>query len=157
LLSIGLFDETFSSYGGEDEELGFRLFKNGIRIVFGAKAGMWDADSLLSLEGECSKYRSYGEKSGALLFAQCPDYRNYSAFSLLEPIDTHSDGIDVVIKKILLRLVMLPRLARYLRRALSFIDQCPLPFDPLGIFYKYVLSVSYLEGVRARKNCKPEC
>jgi hypothetical protein len=118
---------------------------------------MWDADSLLTLEGECSKYRSYGERSGALLFAKCPDYRKYSAFSRLEPIDTRSDGIGAVIKKILLRLLMLPRLARYLRRALSFIDQRPLPFDPPGIFYKYVLSASYLEGVKARKNRKPEC
>jgi len=157
LLRIGLFDEYFSSYGGEDEELGFRLVGNGIRIVFGAEANMWDADSLLTLEGECSKYRSYGEKSGALLFAKCPDYRKYSAFSLLEPIDIYSDGIGVVIKKILLRLVMLPRLARYLRKALLFIDQRPLAIDPPGIFYKYVLSASYLEGVQARKECNPKC
>jgi chondroitin synthase len=157
LLRVGLFDETFSSYGGEDEELGFRLFGNGIRIVFGAEANMWDADSSVTLEGECSKYRSYGERSGALLFALCPDYRKYSAFSRLEPIDTRLDSPGAMIKKIVLRLLMLPRLARYLRRALSFIDQRPLPFDPPGIFYKYVLSAGYLEGVAARKQRKAEC
>jgi chondroitin synthase len=157
LLKVGLFDEAFSSYGGEDEELGFRLFGNGIRIVFGVEANMWDADSSLTLEGECSKYRSYGEKSGALLFAKCPDYRKYSAFSRLEPIDTRLDGKGTAIKKLLLRLLMLPRLARFMRSALSFIDQRHLPFDPPGILYKYVLSASYLEGVRARRKRKPEC
>jgi chondroitin synthase len=156
LLRVGLFDETFSSYGGEDEELGFRLVNNGIRIVFCAEANMWDADSSITLEGECSKYRSYGEKSGALLFTKCPDYRKYSAFSLLEPIDTHSEGKGVVIKKMLLQLMVLPRLARHLRMALSFIDLLPFPIDPPGIFYKYVLSASYLEGVKARKNRKHE-
>ncbi len=157
LLKVGLFDETFSGYGGEDEELGVRLVGSGIRIVFGAEAIMWDADSSLTLEDACSKYRRYGESSGALLFAKCPDYRKCSAFSRLEPIDSHSDGIGVVIKKILIRLAVLPWLARYLRRALSRIDHHALPFGPPGIFYKYVLSASYLEGVRARKNRKPEC
>jgi glycosyltransferase involved in cell wall biosynthesis len=157
LLRVGLFDETFSSYGGEDEELGFRLVGNGIRIVFCAEANMWDADSSITLEGECSKYRAYGEKSGALLFTKCPDYRKYSAFSLLEPIDAHSEGKRVVIKKILLQLMVLPRLARHLRGALSFIDLRPFPFDPPGILYKYVLSASYLEGVKARKKRKHEC
>jgi glycosyltransferase involved in cell wall biosynthesis len=157
MLSVGLFDEIFSDYGGEDEALGFRLFSSGIRIVFGVEAIMWDADSSITLEGECSKYKSYGEKSGALLFAKYPDYRKYSAFSRLEPIDTNYDGIGAVIKKIVIRLVVLPRLAQYLRRALSIVDQRSFPFDPPGIFYKYVLSASYLEGVYARKNCSPKC
>jgi len=157
LLKAGLFDETFSGYGGEDEELGVRLVGSGICIVFGAEALVWDADSSLTLKDACSKYRRYGESSGALLFAKCPDYRKYSAFSRLEPIDIHSDVIGAVVKKILIRLAVLPRLARYLRRALSFIDQRPFPYDPPGIFYKYVLSASYLEGVKARKNRKPEC
>jgi glycosyltransferase involved in cell wall biosynthesis len=156
LLRVGLFDETFSSYGGEDEELGFRLFSSGIRIVFGAEANMWDADRLLSLEGECSKYRSYGERSGARLFAKCPDYRKYSAFSRLESINAHDDGAGGVIKKMLFRSVVLPRLARYLQKALSILDHRPLPWDPPGIFYLYVLSASYLAGVKARKKRKPE-
>jgi len=42
VLSAGLFDESFSGYGGEDEELAFRLVQNGVRIVWGADAHVWD-------------------------------------------------------------------------------------------------------------------
>lgn len=156
IMAVGLFDETFSGYGGEDEEMGFRLFCSGVRIIFGADAVIWDADDGLTLQIAYSNYKRYGADSGGVLFAKYPEYCRYSPFSRLEPIDTHSDSIGVVIKKILLRLVMLPWLARYLCRALAFIDQRPLPFDPPGIFYKYILSASYLEGVYARKNRRPE-
>ncbi len=38
LLQIGLFNEAFSHYGGEDTELGYRLHKENIRLYFGVDA-----------------------------------------------------------------------------------------------------------------------
>lgn len=38
LLDIGLFNESFIYYGGEDTELGYRLKKNNIELIFAEKA-----------------------------------------------------------------------------------------------------------------------
>jgi GT2 family glycosyltransferase len=38
LMRIGLFNESFSHYGGEDTELGYRLNKGGIKLYFAADA-----------------------------------------------------------------------------------------------------------------------
>jgi GT2 family glycosyltransferase len=35
---VGLFNESFSAYGGEDTEFGYRLFRNNINLIFAKKA-----------------------------------------------------------------------------------------------------------------------
>lgn len=152
MIRVGFFDEEFSGYGGEDEELGFRLFRNGVRLVFCADALMWDTDDSLTLDRVCSKYRQYGLRNGVLLFTKHPDFRKYSPFSKLEPINFKSDGIGTVIIKLLMRMVLLPWVAHLVRKALSMIDH--LPYNPPNLLYKYVFSASYLEGVRERNTAK---
>lgn len=38
LLKVGLFDEDFTGYGYEDSELGYRLYKHGLRIIYNRRA-----------------------------------------------------------------------------------------------------------------------
>ena len=151
-MAAGLFDEDFKQYGGEDEELGFRLKRTGIRIVYAADALVWDADEGLTFEGVCGKYRQYGERGGALLFSKCPGY--VSAFNMLEPVDFRADGIGVTLRKLLLRIVIVSPAARLIRIGLCAVDRRPLLFDPPGILYKYALTSSYLDGVKARNDVK---
>jgi glycosyltransferase involved in cell wall biosynthesis len=149
VLSVGLFDDAFTGYGGEDEEMGFRLYKNGVRLIFGERATMWDADSSSTFEKVCLKYKSYGENSGRILFNKWPDYGDFSLFSLLEPINFETDKIKKVIIKIFIRCALSPLFAKIVRIFLYRIDN--LQFDPPALLYKYVLAFSYLEGVKLRK------
>ncbi len=149
ILSVGLFDEAFTGYGGEDEEMGFRLYKNGVRLIFGERAIMWDADSSSTFENVCLKYKSYGGNNGLILFNKWPDYGDFSLFSLLEPVNFKTDKIKKVIVKILVRSALSSLFAKIVRKFLSKIDH--LQFDPPALLYKYVLAFSYLEGVNARK------
>lgn len=41
IVSIGLFDERFTTYGGEDTDLGYRLWQHGARFVFCEEAVGW--------------------------------------------------------------------------------------------------------------------
>ena len=154
LVAAGLFDESYHGYGGEDEELGFRLFANGVRIVFDAACEYWDADYTNTLDRTCARYRDYGEHAARVLFSTWPDYRRFSRLSKLEPIHVPPDSTLEVAQKAALRLVLRPSIGRFLRRVLSLVDRCCLPFDPPGVVYQYVLLCSYLEGVLARQRPK---
>lgn len=48
---VGLFDETFRGYGSEDSELGYRLWKSGIRMIYEREAGAehYNEETLSSL------------------------------------------------------------------------------------------------------------
>jgi len=155
IMAVGLFDETFSSYGGEDEDMGFRLFCSGVRIIFSADSVMWDADCKLTVSGACSKYKRYGADSGDILFAKHPEYCHYSPFGRLEPICMKAELGSTAFKNSLLRLALRPWLARRIVRVLTAIDDNPGGFNPPSILYKYVLSSSYLEGVRGRNTQRP--
>lgn len=151
IMAVGLFDETFSGYGGEDEEMGFRLFCSGVRIVFGADAVIWDADDGLTLQGAYLNLKRFGANSGAVLFAKHPEYRKYSPFSRLEPICVKTESRGTALVNSLLRLALRPWLARQIVRFLTVIDDNHVRIDPPKVLYKYVLSSSYLEGVRGRR------
>jgi len=60
LVSAGLFDETFTAYGHEDLELGYRLERRGLRIVYSpvAVSYHWHPESL---DERCAKKRLSGE------------------------------------------------------------------------------------------------
>lgn len=61
LLSVGGFDESFQSWGGEDIELGIRLHKTGISFAFadGCEAIHWPHDRTLINAGAGTSYTHY--------------------------------------------------------------------------------------------------
>ena len=72
VLRVGLFDEAFSAYGGEDLELGYRLFLDGATFRFAA-----DAHSLhhrgRSLDEMCDLMYTYGLQSLPLVLDKHPE------------------------------------------------------------------------------------
>ncbi len=72
VLRVGLFDEAFSAYGGEDLELGYRLFLDGATFRFAA-----DAHSLhhraRSFDEMCGLMYTYGLQSLPLVLDKHPE------------------------------------------------------------------------------------
>jgi GT2 family glycosyltransferase len=60
LLEAGGFDERFTEYGHEDLELGYRLVRNGVRILYNPSAVNYHWHPV-SFEEKCLKMSSSGE------------------------------------------------------------------------------------------------
>jgi len=89
LLQVGLFDEDFTGYGGEDLELGYRLHQAGSIFRYAPRALSWH-HHLRSLEQTCRLMYSYGQQSLPLLMSKHPELAgvlrlDFLAESLLSP------------------------------------------------------------------------
>ncbi|MEW6750921.1 MAG: glycosyltransferase [Candidatus Latescibacterota bacterium] len=69
---VGLFDEGFTSYGGEDLELGYRLYRAGARFAYVPEALSWHHHAR-TLEEVCRLMRTYGRSSLPLLLGKHPE------------------------------------------------------------------------------------
>ena len=72
LLRVGLFDEDFTAYGGEDLELGYRLHRHGLTFHFAPQALSFH-HQLRSLDQICRLMHTYGQKSLPLLRQKHPE------------------------------------------------------------------------------------
>ncbi len=82
---IGLFDETFTSWGGEDLDFGVRLEEAGIAIVYEPRAKAWHHHHR-SLNDLLRNLRTYGEKSVPRLVEKHPQlYRELNLHELEKP------------------------------------------------------------------------
>ena len=73
LLEVGLFDESFTGYGHEDLELGYRLLKKGLRIRYAAQAVNYHWHPV-PFEEQCSKMRLAG-RSTVRFYRKHRDFR----------------------------------------------------------------------------------
>jgi glycosyltransferase involved in cell wall biosynthesis len=84
----GLFDESFRNYGSEDSELGYRLWRNGVRMVYevGAMAEHFNEETMESL---LRKRESWG-RSHLLLAMKHPELaKEVSVAGILAPGRTY--------------------------------------------------------------------
>ena len=72
LLQAGLFDEDFTTYGGEDLELGYRLHLQGITFQF-VPGALSFHNHLRPFEQTCRLMYIYGQKSLPLLVKKHPE------------------------------------------------------------------------------------
>lgn len=70
-LQVGLFDESFTAYGGEDLELGYRLHLHGMDFRYAPQALSFH-NHLRALEQICQLMYTYGNKSLPLLLQKHP-------------------------------------------------------------------------------------
>jgi glycosyltransferase involved in cell wall biosynthesis len=151
LLVVGYFDERFTGYGGEDEEMGYRLFQSGVRIVFEEQAHIWDGDDTTTLDRTCERYRNYGQFGARLLLTTHPDYLSYTSLRWHEPVDPQRDSLKISLIKKSISYILRPALAGMLQRLLKAIDRRRFMLNPPGIFYQYVLRTYYQQGVQERQ------
>ena len=72
LLEVGLFDEDFRHYGGEDLELGYRLHLAGLEFAF-AEEALSLHNHLRTFGHICRLMRTYGQHSLPLLLDKHPE------------------------------------------------------------------------------------
>ena len=72
LLDVGLFDEDFHAYGGEDLELGYRLHRRQIAFRFAGDA-LSHHHHLRPLEQTCQLMHTYGSQSLPILLRKHPE------------------------------------------------------------------------------------
>lgn len=72
LLRVGLFDEDFTTYGGEDLELGYRLHLDGATFRFASQARSLH-HHLRPFRQHCQLMYTYGERSLPVLLCKRPE------------------------------------------------------------------------------------
>jgi GT2 family glycosyltransferase len=83
LLEVGMFDEDFTAYGGEDLELGYRLHKQGVTFCYLPQAVSWH-HHLRSLDQLCQLMHIYGRHSLPLLTTKHPELAGLLRLGFLE-------------------------------------------------------------------------
>jgi glycosyltransferase involved in cell wall biosynthesis len=143
LLAVGLFDERFHKFGGEDLELGCRLDKAGARFVYSPEARTYRTD-YRDIPELCKAMVIYGESSLPIILETHPQLKVLVKAHLLEPVRLFSEPFFLTFKKASFRLALwrpwgpaAALLARFFNRL----------FVPATLF-DYLILFHYLKGVR---------
>lgn len=125
LLSLGMFDENFVKYGGEDEEMGYRLKKAGVRICYceGAKAIHYDVVSFQRFKLKLFEWKKNAYPS---IIKKHPDFFDHTNFNLFIPINYRKDGIKLSVKKYLSRIILNYPAVYILEKGLKITDNINL-------------------------------
>lgn len=139
---IGLFDEDFTAYGGEDLELGYRLHRHGATFCYAPDALSWH-HHLRSLDQLCQLMHTYGRQSLPLLMRKHPELARLLRLNFLERSFFSPRGF-------LLRLA----LTRAVHRPIRILTRANLENWVPDLFFDYLLWSSrtrgYLEAANAR-------
>lgn len=81
LIEVGMFDSLFDTAGAEDIEIGYRLSRRGLSVIYRQDCIAWHAHSL-GVEGLAKMFMTRG-KGGVLLFLRHPQlFHHYRFISL---------------------------------------------------------------------------
>ena len=152
LIQAGGFDESFSNYGGEDEELWYRLcVVRGLKNVFLKEAKTVHIDPDFSYRRSLERMRTYGRFSAPIISSKHPQYFDTDIFiKNLEPINLRKDGLRDMLRKAFFTLATSPPGITWIEWAtkkLEFNLRVPFP----QAFYGLVLCRYYRLGVRERR------
>lgn len=151
LLETGGFDEGFQHYGGEDEELWYRLcVKGGLRNVFVREAVSWHMDRGFSYQRMLDRMKVYGRFAAPIILQKHPAYFETGIFTRhLEPVDFKSDRWGDILRKGFIAMATSPPHIDWIEKLtkhLEFNSHVPFP-DTL---YGLMLCRYYRLGVRER-------
>lgn len=147
LLQVGLFDERVGR--GQDVELGYRLWKAGIRLVYEPKAAVvhYSPDAS-SIQDWLSKLTRTCQYSAPLFNELHPEFADKFGHWFLEPPNFSSEPLKRTMLKIFIRLIIRRSLAKPMQIFLERTDRWPAFYNPL--MYKYIITSACLQGVNQR-------
>jgi glycosyltransferase involved in cell wall biosynthesis len=127
LLAVGLFDERFRHYGGEDEDLGYRLSRMGLRLVFAE-----DARSLHHDQVDLHRYKMKLTETARwglrVQVEKVPGYVEGTQVRFLLPIEWRKDATGRIVAKLAVRAIANPL-------AVSLLERWALRTEHLGWAY----------------------
>lgn len=147
--SVGGFDENFTAYGCEDEDLGVRLSLAKIPLRFGQDVKLYDCDDRATLSRACKRMTTYAAHSVPLLLKKHPEYAALTTFSILElPLGRLSTRSKMI--RLLLVFLLRPIIGRVICAILTAFDGSPRWLQPPAFLYQVALAAFYLMGYRSR-------
>ncbi len=152
LLAVGMLDERFRYYGGEDEYLGYCLAEAGVRIVFGedARSLHYDVVTIHRYRRKLLETAGHGLR---ILMEKCPEYVKSTQVRLLMPVQARDDGPKLIASKLAMRVATgaIPRV---------LLEQWALLTDRVGWLYFWpvyrALSAAWIaHGYRMQPTTEP--
>lgn len=153
LIQAGGFDESFRNYGGEDEELWYRLcVVRGLKNLFLKEARTVHIDPDFSYQRSLERMRIYGRFAAPIILKKHAHYFDTDIFiKNLEPINLRKDGLKDTLKKAFFILATSPPWVTWIEwvtRKFEFNSKVSVP----QFFYGLVLCRYYRLGVGEREN-----
>jgi GT2 family glycosyltransferase len=143
---VGGFDEAFVKYGGEDVELGFRLLREGISLIYAPDATALHCEVAVGARSYAHKIRTASRYSTPRLLTMAPEMAGTLSVRLTEdelkrkPLESLIFHLtNVLLKFGTLRLII---------RLLEATDGRKVPLTALGYFLLTILATR--EGVQQR-------
>jgi len=138
---VGLFDESFSLYGGEDTDLGLRLGKAGYEFRYAGDAVGYHLD-VVDIDRTCRRLAAYGREALPRVVARHPELKTELALDILDPPRWGREAAVRSLRRALFQASLRPRvfrLARGLAR-MGFLGKALFPV------YDYLRAYSYMTG-----------
>ena len=149
LLEIGLFDNSFRYYGGEDEYLGQCLKEKGVRIIFADKARSlhYDNVSLSRYKQKTLESAKYGLK---ILMDKSPEYLEPTQLKYLLPISLKKDQFSRVLIKAGIRLVVHRSTVYLIESWAKYTDHISFLYIPY--LYRALIAGWIITGLQIKSN-----
>ncbi len=152
LLMVGLFDENFRHYGGEDEDLGYRLSLRGLRMIFGENARTlhWDEVTLRRYKEKLIETARLGLR---VMVNKIPDYVEGTQVRFLLPVDWKKDSPRRLAAKLGIRAIANPLTTFFLERWARFSDRLGWAYLPL--LYRFLTAAWVMRGYESTDTGSP--
>jgi glycosyltransferase involved in cell wall biosynthesis len=127
MITLGMFDMSFVKYGGEDEDMGYRLSQSGVRIMYcdNAKAVHHDTVSLTRFKAKAIEWK---RNAFPIISAKQQGYFERTNLRFLMPIKFENDGVWVTVKKVLLKCMLS-------KPVVFLLEKWALYTDTISFFY----------------------
>jgi GT2 family glycosyltransferase len=140
LLKVGLFDEDFRAYGGEDLELGYRLHLDGATFLFADQARSLH-HHLRPFPQHCELMHTYGHHSIPVLLGKHPALRPVLRLDFLS-------GPFYSIRRLFLQLALLPLFYHPIRWAVQTSLRWYVPALCFDYLWWYNRTRGYLQSLK---------
>jgi glycosyltransferase involved in cell wall biosynthesis len=145
---IGLFDENFVNYGGEDHDFPCRMKELGYKSVMLSDARSEHIEPSPNLINRMKKIYVSARYGFVPLKNKFPNFFNNSSLRLLEEYEDNKSFFSIgrIFTLFILNKYVIKNIISYL----LWSDSKPLFYFP--IFYRVVFAAAYFEGVKDRKS-----
>jgi hypothetical protein len=147
LIEAGLFDLDLRR--GQDCELGLRLHKTGMRLVYEPNAAVVHfAEAAWSYRSWLTVFQKFYLECAPTVIEMHGDlYRKYCHW-FVEPVQPFRESLKSTLVKTLCRALARPRLGKWLAQVMETHDSNPLFYRPL--VYEYIVLCAAIEAVNRR-------
>jgi glycosyltransferase involved in cell wall biosynthesis len=149
LLEVGMFDNSFRYYGGEDEYLGHCLKEKGVRLVFADKARTlhYDILSLSRYKQKTLESAKYGLK---ILMDKSPEYLENTMLKYLIPLSFKKDKFPRLLIKATIKLVLNSCTVYLIERWAKYTDRISLLHS--HYLYRALIAGWIISGLKIKSN-----